>query len=118
MLILTFFLDRVIPVRLLLAFSICVVLATVASAHDTWVQTNTNLIRTGDVIHVDWMLGNHGNEHRDFKLASKLAPESGTLEIVAPGGKRYDLKPQLVDLCYAPQAGIWSARFVPDGPGL
>ena len=51
------------------------VLAATAAAHDTWVQTNTNLIRTGDAVHIDLMLGNHGNDHRDFKLASKLAPE-------------------------------------------
>jgi uncharacterized GH25 family protein len=44
-----------------------------APAHDTWVQTNTNLVRTGDAVHIDLMLGNHGNDHRDFKLASKFA---------------------------------------------
>src|SRR6185436_2774462 len=49
-------------------------LAAPAFAHDTWVQTNTNVVRTGDAVHVDLMLGNHGNDHRDFKLASKLAP--------------------------------------------
>ena len=51
---------------------------TAAFGHDTWVQTNTNLVRSGDVVHIDLMLGNHGNEHRDFKLAGKLALDGAT----------------------------------------
>jgi len=58
-----------------------------APAHDTWVQTNTNLVRTGDAVHIDLMLGNHGNDHRDFKLASKLSPDMiQTFEVIAPDG--------------------------------
>lgn len=61
-----------------------------AFAHDTWVQTNTPIVRTGDAVHLDLLLGNHGNDHRDFKIAGKLAAESvGTFEVVAPDGKRY-----------------------------
>jgi uncharacterized GH25 family protein len=88
-------------------------------AHDTWVQTNTNIVRTGDAVYIDLMLGNHGNDHRDFKLASKLAPESiGTFEVFAPGGKKYDLKSELIDLGYAPKEGFHSAKFVPAKPGI
>ena len=95
------------------------VLAPPATAHDTWVQPNTNVVRTGDAVHIDLMLGNHGNDHRDFKLASKLAPESiQTFEVTAPDGKRYDLKPDLADLGYAPKEGFHSARFVPAKAGL
>ncbi|HEY8506590.1 MAG TPA: DUF4198 domain-containing protein [Gemmataceae bacterium] len=90
-----------------------------ALAHDTWVQTNTNVIRPGDAVHIDLMLGNHGNDHRDFKLASKLSPDMiGTFEVVAPDGKRYDLTDRLADLGYAPKEGFWSAKFVPAAPGL
>src|SRR5438309_5808906 len=89
-----------------------------APAHDTWVQTNTNLIRSGDVVHVDLMLGNHGNEHRDFKIAGKASLEGTTLEVVDPDGKRYDLKGDLVDTGYAPKEGFWTARFEPARPGL
>jgi uncharacterized GH25 family protein len=90
-----------------------------ALAHDTWVQTNTNLVRTGDAIHIDLMLGNHGNDHRDFKLASKLAAETiQTFEVVAPDGKKYDLKKDMVDLGYAPKEGFHTAKFVAGKPGL
>jgi uncharacterized GH25 family protein len=90
-----------------------------APAHDTWVQTNTNLVRTGDAIHIDLMLGNHGNDHRDFKLASKLSPDSiQTFEVVTPGGKKYDLKRDMADLGYAPKEGYHSAKFVAAKPGL
>jgi uncharacterized GH25 family protein len=89
-----------------------------SQAHDTWVQTNTNLGRVGDLVHVDLMLGNHGNDHRDFKLASKITLEPCTLEIMTSRGKRYDLKPDVVDTGYAPKEGFWSARFVTGEEGL
>ena len=95
-------------------------LATPAAAlgHDTWVQTNTNLVRTGDAVHIDLMLGNHGNEHRDFKLAGKLSLEGATLEVIGPDGSRYDLKDRLIDTGYTPQEGYWTTRFEPAEPGL
>ena len=77
-------------------------------AHDTWVQTNINIIRTGDVVHVDLMLGNHGNEHRDFKLAGKTTLEDTVLRVTSPSGKSYDLKSDLVDTGYTPKEGFWS----------
>ncbi|WP_164101017.1 DUF4198 domain-containing protein [Candidatus Laterigemmans baculatus] len=92
--------------------------ASVAHAHDTWVQTNTNLTRVGDLVHVDLMLGNHGNEHRDFKLASKISLDPCTLSVLTPSGESYDLKPDLIDTGYAPKEGFWSARFVTGAPGL
>jgi uncharacterized GH25 family protein len=88
------------------------------AAHDTWVETNTNIVRVEDAIYVDLMLGNHGNEHRDFKIASKTSLEPCTLEVVAPGGRRYDLKSGLVDRGYAPKEGYWSGRFVAAEAGL
>ena len=38
--------------------------------------------------------------------------------MVAPDGKRYDLKPDLVDLGYAPKEGFHSAKFAPAKAGL
>ncbi|MBW3598506.1 MAG: DUF4198 domain-containing protein [Planctomycetes bacterium] len=104
--------------RLLCALTICFGLSTSLLAHDTWVQINTNLIRTGDLVHVDLMLGNHGNGHRDFKLASKIDIGPSTLEVIAPGGEKYDLKPNAIDTGYAPKEGFWSARFTAAEPGL
>ncbi|MDX1970338.1 MAG: DUF4198 domain-containing protein [Planctomycetaceae bacterium] len=89
-----------------------------AFAHDTWVQTNTNLIRTGDALHIDLMLGNHGNEHRDFKLASKISLDGVTLKVRGPGDRVYDVKSQLVDLGYTPKEGFWSTKFAAVDAGL
>jgi len=88
------------------------------AAHDVWLQTNTNLVRTGDAVHLDVLLGNHGNDHRDFKLAGKPDLAGATVQIVAPGGSSFDLKDQLLPTGYAPQEGFWTARFVPAEPGL
>jgi uncharacterized GH25 family protein len=105
--------------RVLLVLAALPAAALLSPAHDTWVQTNTHVVRTGDAVHVDLMLGNHGNDHRDFKLAGKLAVDAvGTFEVVAPDGKRYDLRPDLADLGYAPKEGFHSARFAPAAAGL
>jgi len=97
---------------------VVVLLASPALAHDTWVETNTNVVRTGDAVYVDLKLGNHGNDHRDFKLASKVDLEGSTLDVLSPDGKRYDLKAELADTGYAPKEGYWTAKFVPGRPGL
>ncbi len=110
--------------RFLLVFGFLPLLATPGlKAHDPWVQTNTNLIRTGDVIHIDLILGNHGNEHRDFKIASKIGLEGvQSIGVFGPNSGRkgapHDLKPDLVDLGLAPKEGFHSARFVPVKPGI
>jgi uncharacterized GH25 family protein len=83
----------------------------VVSAHDTWVQSGTLLVRTNDVVYVDLMLGNHGNNHRDFKLASKITLEKCTLGVKRPQGGFIDLKPSVVDFGSAPKEGYWSAKF-------
>jgi uncharacterized GH25 family protein len=94
-------------------------LAAVATAHDTWLQLNTNLVRVGDAVHVDLMLGNHGNEHRDFKLAGKVTiDDKVTLNVIGPDGKSRDLKPTLTDNGYGPREGYWTARVSTDQPGL
>lgn len=92
--------------------------STAALAHDTWVQTNTNVVRSNDSVYVDLMLGNHGNDHRDFKLANKIDLSKCTLDVISPDQKTYDLKPEVVDRGYAPREGFWSAKFVPVTPGL
>jgi uncharacterized GH25 family protein len=84
-----------------------------ATAHDTWVETNTYLVRAGDAVYVDLKLGNHGNDHRDFKLASKVDLDSGSLEVILPTGQKLDLKPEMADVGYAPKEGYWTGKFVP-----
>src|SRR5687768_17133363 len=95
-------------------------LVMVGRGHDTWVQTNTNVYRVGDVVHVDLLLGNHGNEHRDFKVAGKpsLEDKDATLEVVGPDGKRTDLKAAATDQGLGPKEGFQTARFTPAAAGL
>ena len=89
-----------------------------AHAHDTWVEANTNLVRSGEAVYVDLMLGNHGNQHRDFRLASKIDLEGTSLAVVGPDGKSFDLKDRLADLGYAPKEGFWRGRYVTSAAGL
>lgn len=87
-------------------------------AHDTWLQTNTSLIRTGDAVYIDLRLGNHGNDHRDFKLAGKIDLEGSTLAVVGPDGGSLDILDTAIDTGYAPKEGYWMAKFAPRQPGL
>src|SRR5438270_11841937 len=64
------------------------------------------------------MLCNHGNDHRDFKLASKPDLDKATLTVTGPDGKSFDLVPKLADLGYAPKEGFHSAKFAATKPGL
>ena len=90
-----------------------------AHAHDTWVQSSPRLVRPDDVVHIDLFLGNHGNEHRDFKIAGKLGSLEGVqVGVIGPDGRKTDLVPDMVDLGYAPKEGFWTARFVPATAGL
>lgn len=104
--------------RALTLLAILLAVSATASAHDTWVQTNTNLIRSGDAVHLDLMLGNHGNEHRDFKLASKVDLEGCTLKVRDPKNRVYDLRDQLADTGYTPKEGFWTTKFAATAPGL
>lgn len=104
--------------RLLAACLALVAAISPAQAHDTWLETNTHLIRTGDAVYVDLKLGNHGNEHRDFKLASKIAIDKLTLDVIGPDDARIDLKPELIDVGYTPKEGYWTGKFVATQPGL
>jgi uncharacterized GH25 family protein len=97
---------------------VAITLASPVLAHDTWVETNTNVVRMGDAVYVDLRLGNHGNDHRDFKLASKVDLAACTLNVIAPDGTSYDLMDRLADLGYAPKEGYWCGKFVAAEPGL
>lgn len=94
------------------------VLSPPARAHDTWVQISAPLVRPGDLVHVDLVLGNHGNDHRDFKIAGKVGLEGVKVEVLGPDSRRTDLVPDMVDLGYAPKEGYWTAGFVPAAAGL
>ena len=107
------------PVPLLAALLATLAAAAAARGHDTWVQTATLVARPDDVVHVDLALGNHGNDHRDFKLAGKLAAlDEAMFGVRTPGGRTIDLAAAAVDLGYAPKEGYWSARFVAAEEGL
>lgn len=90
-----------------------------AVAHDTWLQASPRLVQPDDVVHVGLFLGNHGNHHRDFKIASKVGSlDEVQVEVVGPDGRKTDLRSDMADLGYAPKEGFWSGRFVPAAEGL
>jgi len=64
------------------------------------------------------MMGNHGNDHRDFKLAGKVDLDSSTLALTAPDGSTRDVRSNLTDMGLDPKGGYWSARIETTQAGL
>jgi uncharacterized GH25 family protein len=95
-------------VRLMLLSLIAI---TPSAAHDTWVEAGPLVQPTGEYAYIHLMLGNHGNNHRDFKLASKITLAPCTLTVNTPSGTSIDLKPQIVDMGHAEKEGFWTARY-------
>lgn len=87
-------------------------------AHDTWIETNTSIIRCADAVYLDLCLGNHGNQHRDFKIAGKTDLDGCAFSVRAPDGSNYDLLDRLFDTGYAPKEGFWRCKFAASEPGL
>ena len=50
--------------------------------------------------------------------SSKISLEGTTLRVIAPNGKKFDLKDRLTDVGYTPKEGFWSSRFAATDAGL
>jgi uncharacterized GH25 family protein len=89
-----------------------------AAAHDPWVQVNVVKQEAKQPVYADLMLGNHGNGHRDFLLASKIPLEASTLTLVGGNGAVTDLKPGIVDTGSEEKEGYWSVKIPSPAAGL
>lgn len=87
-------------------------------AHDTWVELNVAKSEPRQPVYADLMLGNHGNNHRDFQLASKIPLKVSTLELIAANGAQTDLIPATIDRGAEEKEGFWTAKIAPPSPGL
>lgn len=92
------------------------------AAHDIWVEpSSAHLPEVGAYLYLDVKLGNHGNDHRDFKLWGKLSPPLLGLSVALVSGlesEEMDLTEKLVDLGSSPREGYWSALHRPETGGL
>lgn len=93
-------------------------LASLGHAHDIWVESGQAMFRTGSYVNLSLMLGNHGNHHRDFRLAAKVLAGKQNLMLRLPSGRQLDLTPNLIDNGYEPKEGFWSTGFVAEEKGV
>lgn len=93
--------------------------APLALAHDGWVQSNSPLVRVGDMSYLDLQFGNHGNNHRDYKLINKWRVTDPTfnLKVHTPNGGVIDLKSQLTDLGTTSHPGYFVSSFKAEEKG-
>ena len=80
-------------------------------AHDSWVEVAASEVKPGQTLYADLMLGNHGNHHRDFKLAGKIPLERSTFSMISPSGEVTNLKSGLIDRGMEPQEGYWTVKL-------
>ena len=101
-----------------IALAAFVGLATTANAHDTWVEVNTSEVREGNLVYVDLKLGNHGNDHRDFRMHSLITLDKVMLAVKMPCGCTKDIKPTLIPTASEAKQGYWTTRYTTTKPGL
>lgn len=89
-----------------------------AMAHDTWVQTDKKVIHVGDAVCIDLMLGNHGNDHRDFQIAGRPDLAASILTMIGPNGERVDLKPAMAEAVASAKDGYFTGVFIAEQQGL
>jgi hypothetical protein len=105
--------------RLLFALSVLILMIPPTShGHDLWSQTNTSIVRTGEVVHVDLCLGNHGNHHRDFLLAGRVSLDWITADLIKTDGTRVDLRERMTATASAEKEGCWTCPVVAETPGV
>lgn len=68
-----------------------------AHAHDAWLEAPP-IAQPGDAVTVNLKLGNHGNNHRDFKIAGKASVDDATLVAIAPDGVETSLLDRIQDV--------------------
>jgi uncharacterized GH25 family protein len=93
-------------------------ITSVTNAHDTWVEVNTSEVREGNLVYVDLKLGNHGNDHRDFKMHSLITLDKVKLAVKMPCGCTKDIKPTLIPTASEEKQGYWTTRYTTTKPGL
>ena len=110
--------NKMKPLTTIAFVLVLALLPTLAHSHDTWVETSGLSVRSGEYVYIDLRLGNHGNGHRDFKLASKITLAPCQLSVITPSGDSEDLKSKLIDTGSAEKEGYWTTRYVAKQPGV
>ena len=92
-------------------------LTGIAAAHDIWIEASAASIKMGEEIRLSLMLGNHGNTHRDFKLASQVAAADRRLLVIDPAGRQIEMTSLLKEDKNEAGDGFWTARVPVRSPG-
>ena len=98
-------------------------LATPVEAHDGWLEAHPILVERGQLLSLFLMYGNHGNDHRSYRIAGKWRPEYATVVVTGPAGPPVDLTSTVTDLGDAEDVGpkgpkgFHVAAFVPTQDG-
>jgi uncharacterized GH25 family protein len=88
-----------------------------AQAHDIWIEASQAVCNVGQTIKLSLMLGNHGNNHRDFALRDRLPAGKQELLLLTPDQAQIDLTKSLTETVLEPKKSYWSTDFTASKPG-
>lgn len=80
-------------------------------AHDLWIETNTSIVRTGEIVRVDFKLGNCADGRRDFKTNGLVDRKGIMVEAISPTDRRVALLRELGNSSSDGQGGYWSSAI-------
>ena len=94
------------------AIATCFVwLASPCTAHDLWIETPTSFVRTGEVVHVAFKLGNCNDGRRDFTTSGLIDPAGVLTGFTVPSKKSMDLISKLARSAKGHSEGYWTKEI-------
>jgi hypothetical protein len=89
-----------------------------ALAHDTWVQVNSPRQEVGQLAFIELCLGNHANDHRDYRLASRLSSlDNCRVTVHHADGPIHSLNAEMNGFGTAANEGPWIGSWAPPQAG-
>ena len=107
--------DRIV---LYLVFLSIASRTNLVEAHDTWVQVNSPQQRVNELVFVELCLGNHANDHRDYRLASRLSSLDHCVVMVHDQTRPiHELTGEMTGFGTAANEGPWIGSWTPNQAG-
>ena len=85
--------------------------AAICSAHDLWIEAPTSVVRTGEVAHVAFKLGNCNDGRRDFTTSGLIDPTGILTGFTVPSKKSMDLINKFTRSAKGHSEGYWTKEI-------
>ena len=80
-------------------------------AHDLWIETQSAVVRAGELVHVDFKLGNCNDGRRDFTTSGLIDPSGVLSGIISPSRSSMELIDKFSRSAKKETEGFWSKNL-------